>query len=214
MTDSLSEMTLVDCLVTASEAMARVSQGWLWLGLLLILGLVTTLSLSLGHITLLVSILPRFRRVVATPICLALLFFLSLILCNEAGPSLYLTVTASQLAAWPPLLFSLLSVLSLAWCHDLRYLEADLTSVTSSLLPHIVTSHLASLLYTTIPALLAASLCFILSRLASANTYFLLTALLPLVPIVAGACFMTLRALRNYPRIVVSSVKHPPQISA
>merc|ERR1712222_61030 len=89
------------------------------------------------------------------------------------------------------LLFSLLSVLSLAWCHDLRYLEADLTSVTSSLLPHIVTSHLASLLYTTIPALLAASLCFILSRLASANTYFLLTALLPLVPIVAGACFMT-----------------------
>ena len=74
----------------------------------------------------------RFRRAVATPISLALLFFLSLILCNEAGPSLYLYITASKLTAWPPLLFCLLSVLGLAWCHDLRYLEADLTSVTSS----------------------------------------------------------------------------------
>ena len=204
--DRLSEMTLVDCLVTASEAMAHVSQGWLWLGLLLILVLVTSLSLTLGHITLLVSVMPRFRRAVATPICLALLFFLSLVLCNEAGPSLYLAATASQLTAWPPLLFSLLTVLGLAWCHDLRYLEADLTSVTSCLLPHIVTSHLASLLYTTIPALLAASLYSLLSRLASTNTHFLLTLLLPAVPIVAGACFVTIRALRNYPRIVVSSV--------
>ena len=68
----------------------------------------------------------------AIPISLALLFFLSLILCNEAGPSLYLYVTASKLTAWPQLLFCLLSVLGLAWFHDLRYLEADLTSVTSS----------------------------------------------------------------------------------
>ena len=57
--DSLSEVTLVDCLVTASQAMAGVSQGWLWLGLLLILMVVTSLSLTLGHITLLVSVLPR-----------------------------------------------------------------------------------------------------------------------------------------------------------
>ena len=57
--DSLSEVTLVDCLVTASSAMAHVSQGWLWLGLLLILVLVTSLTLTLGHITLLVSVLPR-----------------------------------------------------------------------------------------------------------------------------------------------------------
>ena len=68
----------------------------------------------------------------ATPISLALLFFLSLVLCNEAGPSLYLYITASHLTAWPPLLFCLLTVLGLAWCHDLRYLEADFTSVTSS----------------------------------------------------------------------------------
>ena len=52
-------MSLVDCLVTASQAMAGVSQGWLWLGLLLILVGGTSLSLTLGHITLLVSILPR-----------------------------------------------------------------------------------------------------------------------------------------------------------
>ena len=62
MSDSLSEVTLVDCLVTASSAMAHVSQGWLWLGLLLILVLVTSLTLTLGHITLLVSILPRYYR--------------------------------------------------------------------------------------------------------------------------------------------------------
>ncbi len=49
----------MDCLVTASHAMAGVTQGWLWLGLLLILMVVTSLSLTLGHITLLVSILPR-----------------------------------------------------------------------------------------------------------------------------------------------------------
>ena len=67
-----------------------------------------------------------------------------------------------------------------------------------------MTSHLASLLYTTVPALLAASLCSLISRLASANTMFMLTILLPGVPILAGACFVTLRALRNYPRIVVS----------
>ena len=71
-------------------------------------------------------------------------------------------------------------------------------------LPHIVTSHLASLLYTTVPALLAASLYSLLSRLASANTMFLLTSLLPGLPILAGACFVTIRALRNYPRMVVS----------
>ena len=204
-TDSLGEMTAMDCMVTASEAMGRVSQGWLWLGLLLILVLVISLTTTLGYITLIVSILPRFKRAVATPISLSLLFFLSLVLCNEAGPSLYLHITASKLTTWPPLLYSLLTVLALAWCHDLRYLEADLTSVTSSLLPHLVTSHLASLLYTTIPASLAASLYLILSRLASSNIYYLVTTILPLAPTLVGACFMTLRALRNYPRIVVSN---------
>ena len=67
-----------------------------------------------------------------------------------------------------------------------------------------MTSHLASLLYTTVPALLVASLWSLISRLASTNTMFFLTTLLPGLPILAGACFVTLKALRNYPRIVVS----------
>merc|ERR1711862_784514 len=147
---------VMDCLVTAGQAMEVISQGWLWLGLVFILVIIITINSTLGYITVIVSIIPKLKLALATPICLALLF-LSLIICNEAGPHIFLVIS-SHLTSWPPILFSLLSVLVLVWSHDLRYLESDLTSVTSMLLPHFITSHLASLLYTFIPISLAAGL--------------------------------------------------------
>merc|ERR1711983_87246 len=156
---------------------------------------------TLGYITVIVSIIPKLKLALATPICLALLFFLSLIICNEAGPHIFLVIS-SHLTSWPPILFSLLSVLVLVWPHDLRYLESDLTSVTSMLLPHFITSHPASLLYTFIPISLSAGLYASIRNLVDSDKILLTSMTLPVVPIMIGALIMTGRALRNYPRIV------------
>ena len=195
---------VMDCLVTAGRAMEVISQGWLWLGLVFILVIIITINSTLGYITVIVSIIPKLKLALATPICLALLFFLSLIICNEAGPHIFLVIS-SHLTSWPPILFSLLSVLVLVWSHDLRYLESDLTSVTSMLLPHFITSHLASLLYTFIPISLSAGLYASIRNLVDSDKILLTSMTLPVVPIMIGALIMTGRALRNYPRIVVSS---------
>ena len=204
--------TAVDCLVVAASALGSVSQGWLWLGLLVLLLLLTGLASSLAHVAVLVTSLPCSRRLLAAPLVLALLFFLSLAVCNEAGPSLHRT--ASLLLTWPPLLHCLLTALLAAWCHDLRHLEADLTAVTSCLLPHLLTSHLASLLYTAVPLLLAAGLCSSVWQLVTSPGLVLAPALaLPLAPLLLGALVTTLVAVRSHPRLVVSVVTDYKQIN-
>ena len=193
--------TAADAVVVAASALGSVSQGWLWLGLLVLLVLVTGLASSLAHVSVLVTSLPCSRRLLAAPLVLALLFFLSLCVCNEAGPSLH--TTASLLLSWPPLLHCLLTALLAAWCHDLRHLEADLTAVTSCLLPHLLTSHLASLLYTTVPLLLASTLVY---SLVTSGLVPAPALALPLAPLLLGALVTTLVAVRSHPRMVVSLV--------
>ena len=191
--------TAADAVVVAASALGSVSQGWLWLGLLVLLVLLTGLASSLAHVSVLVTSLPCSRRLLAAPLVLALLFFLSLCVCNEAGPSLH--ATASLLLSWPPLLHCLLTALLAAWCHDLRHLEADLTAVTSCLLPHLLTSHLASLLYTTVPLLLASTLVY---SLVTSGLVPAPALALPLAPLLLGALLTTLAAVRSHPRLVVS----------
>ena len=205
--DTESLQSVLDCLVTAMAAMANLSQGWLWLGLLFILFIIVTLSNTVGYIALIVSIVPTCRRAISTPISLSVIFFLSLVLINKTGPAIFLVVS-SGLTSWPPLLFCLLTVLLLTWAHGIRYLESDLTTITTILTPHIIICHLNTSLYTLTPLALAACLAWLLWSMAesSSSLVLLTTSLLPLLPIVLGAVVMTIRAARHYPRTVVSIV--------
>ena len=142
---------VLDCLVTASAAMAALSQGWLWLGLIFILFIIVTISNTLGYITLITSIAPRFRRAVSAPISLSVIFFLSLILVNKTGPAIFLLVSTS-ITSWPPVLFCLLTSILLSWSHGLHYLDCDLTSMTGLLTPHFLLSHLTTSLYSLSPS--------------------------------------------------------------
>ena len=111
---------LLDTLVVTSLAMGTMSQGWLWLGLVFILIIIITITNTLGYLTVITSICPNIRKTISTPISLALLFFLSLIICNEAGPNIFLFVT-TMITRWQPIMFSLVTVLMFCWCHDIRY---------------------------------------------------------------------------------------------
>ena len=82
-------------------------------------------------------------------------------------------------------------------------LEADLTAVTSCLLPHLLTSHLASLLYTTVPLLLASTLVY---SLVTSGLVPAPALALPLAPLLLGALVTSLAAVRSHPRLVVSVV--------
>ena len=88
-----------------------------------------------------------------------------------------------------------------------RYLVSDLTSVTTTLVPHIVTCHLSSLLYTLIPLSLAAGLVTTLTNMVTTSTVLVISVMVPLVPVIIGAVIMTVRALRKYPKIVVGNLQ-------
>ena len=201
--DSLQ--TVLDCLVTTMTAMLNISQGWLWLGLVFILFIIVTITNTLGYINLIISIVPTFRRAISTPISLSIIFFLSLVLINKTGPAIFLLVS-SHLTSWPPVLFSLLSCLLLTGAHGVRFLEADLTNLTTVLTPHIVITHLNTSLYSLTPLALTFSLTWFLSSMLQTNLLLLATTLLPLVPVFFGAVFMTIRAVKHYPRTVVSLI--------
>ena len=204
---SADQENLLDCLVTASTAMAELSQGWLWLGLVFILLIIVILSNTLGYITLITSVVPTFRPAVSTPISLSVIFFLSLVLVNKTGPALFLLVS-SCLTSWPPLLFCLLTSVLLSWSHGLNYLDCDLTSMTGVLTPHLIISHLTTSLYSLAPLALAASLYSLLREMAETNLLLLTTACLPLLPLTLGALVVTIRALNNYPSTVVSQKQY------
>ena len=195
---------VLHCLTTASTAMAALKHGWLWLGLVFILFIIVTISNTLGYITLIISIVPRFRRAVSTPISLSVIFFLSLILVNKTGPAIFLLVS-TNLTSWPPVLFCLLTSVLLAWSHGLHYLDCDLTSMTGILTPHLIISHLTTSLYSLTPLGLAASLYYLLQEVAQTNILLLATIGLPLLPLVLGSFVMIIRALNNYPSTVVST---------
>ena len=205
---SPDQENVLHALITASTAMAALSQGWLWLGLVFILFIIVTISNTLGYITLLISVVPRFRRAVSTPICLSVIFFLSLILVNKTGPAIFLLVS-TNLSSWPPVLFCLLTSVLLTWSHGLQYLDCDLTSMTGSLSPHWVISHLTTSLYSLVPLALAATLFSLLQEVARTNLVLLATTALPLLPLLLGALVMIVRALNNYPRTAVS---HKPVV--
>ena len=202
---SAEQENVLDCLVTASTAMANLSQGWLWLGLVFILFIILTISNTLGFITLITSIVPTFRRAISTPISLSVIFFLSLILVNKTGPAIFLLVSSS-LTSWPPVLFCLLTSVLLSWSHGLHYLDSDLTSMTGVLTPHLIVSHLTTSLYSLVPLALTACLYSLLQEMAETNILLLATIALPLLPLTLGALVVTIRALNNYPRTVVSQI--------
>ena len=144
-------------LITVAQAMSTLPHAWMWLGLFIILVIIITLSNTLAFIHVIVSILPKLKCFISTPITMSLLFFLSLVLVNESGPFIFHLVT-THLVSWTLLLYSLISVTLFTWCHGLHCLDSDLTSLTSVLLPHIVTSHLYTSLYTVTPVLLTSAL--------------------------------------------------------
>ena len=84
---------------------------------------------------------------------------------------------------------------------------SDLTSVTTTLVPDIVTCHLSSLLYTLIPLSLAAGLYTTLASLVTSTMVLVISVMVPLVPVIIGAVIMTVRALRKYPKIVVGNLQ-------
>ena len=129
---------------------------------------------------------------------------------------------SENLTSWPAILFSLLTVLTTLTCHGAKFFLADLSEMTagkirnippfarlirlcSVLLPHWVSVHLATTLYTLLPASLCCGLVWRLLHLPALPALLAWLPLLPVLPILAGILTQTCRALRNQPRSAVSS---------
>ena len=150
-------VTMVD------SALTEVSYGWLWSAFLFVLIILVGITSVFGHLHLLVqtmnSITPAFVHCQSVSYFLAvsLIYLLNLGLATVNGLHLYQFISAF-IALWPPLLFSLLTLLAAIFSHGIPHLLTDIKEMTRSNIPPWIHFHLSIIYYTIAPILTTVSI--------------------------------------------------------
>jgi len=221
----LTGVTLVE------TALASVTTGWLWAGLLFILIFITTMTSLFGFLEVIsssiISIKPSLLRYkpAITFSLLTFLFLLDLVLATQGGLHVY-HLLMTYIGTWPAILTCLLTLLATLACHGAELLVKHVVDMSKVNLGHVFTCHL-TVLYTSVsPVLLASCLATSLHLLASYHLRQPLVtfniqlpvwavstgwslSLLPVSPILFGAVVYLVWANKGVPRFVtiVSSLK-------
>ena len=212
--------------VTMVEAaLATLSSGWLWAGLLFILVFLTTVTSLFGLLEVIsasiISIRPsllRYKPAITFSV-LTFLFLLDLSLATQGGVHIY-HLLHTYISSWPAILTCLLTLLATLWCHGPHLLVTNIMDMSKVRLPQPVTAHL-TVLYTSVTPVLAAS-CLgyslhllsqyhITQPLVTFNIHLPVWAvstgwslsLLPASPIVFGAMVYLVWANKGVPRFAV-----------
>ena len=212
--------------VTVVEtALANVTTGWLWAGLLFILIFITTMTSLFGFLEVIsssiISIRPSLLRYkpAITFSLLTFLFLMNLCLATQGGVHIY-HLLHTYISTWPTLVTCLLTLLPVLLCHGQERLVTNIVDMSKVRLPHVVTCHLTVLYTSVAPVLLSCCLGFTLHRLSSYHlTQPLETfnidlpdwamstgwslSLLPMSPIFLGAIVYLVWANKGVPRPAV-----------
>ena len=160
--DSLPQPNGMPGMAQIEVGLSEIQFGWLWTGLLFILLLLVGLSSMFGYLqvvtTSILNVKPHYKHFnpIISLLLLCLIFLLSLVMTTPGGINIYLVIH-THISTWPVLLFSLLTVLAIVFCHGTKFLMTDISEMITFILPHWVTSHLSSILYTFLPCSLVVS---------------------------------------------------------
>jgi len=152
------------------SGLVRISNGWLWAGLLFILLILLCVSTVLGYLHVITTTLQCINSCLSKcqPMVflfvICIVFALDLLLMTQGGIHIYHLLYAFILQ-WPTLFFSLLTVLAAIFCHGIPFLVTDIADMSKMVLPHWVTCHLAVDYYSVQPILTSASLGYFLYSL-------------------------------------------------
>lgn len=213
--------------VTMVEAaLATLTSGWLWAGLMFILIFLSTMTSLFGLLEVIsasiISIRPsliRYKPAITFSI-LTFLFLLDLSLATQGGIHIY-HLLHTYISSWPTILTCLLTLLSTLWCHGPHQLVTNIVDMSKVRLPQVLSAHLTVLYTTVTPVLVASCLAYSLHLLSQYHiTQPLVTfniqlpewaistgwslSLLPASPILFGAMVYLVWANKGVTRLAVS----------
>ena len=150
-------VTMVESVLT------KISYGWLWSVLLFVLIILIRVTSIFGHLHLIVQVIsslnPAFAQCqsVCYFLAVSLIYLMNLGLVTVDGLHIYHLLSAF-IALWPPLLFSLLTLLAAIFSHGIPHLLTDIKEMTKSNIPPWIHFHLSIIYYTVAPILTTVSI--------------------------------------------------------
>ena len=150
-------VTMVESVLT------KISYGWLWSVLLFVLIILIGVTSIFGHLHLIVQVInslnPAFAQCqsVCYFLAISMIYLMNLGLVTVDGLHIYHLLSAF-IALWPPLLFSLLTLLAAIFSHGIPHLLTDIKEMTKSNIPPWIHFHLSIIYYTVAPILTTVSI--------------------------------------------------------